>query len=396
VSALFWIECACCGIGLAITANTLNNRRAFRRLTDYASGSIVDAPFVSVLIPARNEERSIAACLDSLIAQEYPAYEVLILDDGSDDRTADIVHTLCLRSDRIRLIPGASLPEGWYGKAYACDQLGKQARGDTLIFTDADTVHAPVMIRSVVGAIAAGADVVTAFPEQETGSISERLAVSFMLFTVWAFLPVGRVWSDPSPRFVAANGQLLAFTRAAYMRAGGHAAVRRSVLDDVDLARRAKRCGLRVYLTDGVGAVRTRMYRGLAEVWCGFSKNALALTGGSIIGAALCAAVLALLYVMPFVILLTGVIGQRDGWTWRLLPASLILLMCVQVGIAAKRTRGSLWQVAFHPFSVLFFLIILANSVRWRVRGYRVWKGRSYPVGGPARDTPTAPAPEEQ
>ena len=118
MSALFWIECVCCGIGCAITANTLNNLRAFHRLADYASHSSAGLPFVSILIPARNEERSIGACLDSLISQAYPSFEVLVLDDGSDDRTADIVRGFCARSDQIRLIPGAPLPDGWYGKAY--------------------------------------------------------------------------------------------------------------------------------------------------------------------------------------------------------------------------------------------------------------------------------------
>ncbi len=396
MNAPVWIEGVCVAIALAITANTLNNLRAFRRLAEYASDSLGATPFVSVLIPARDEERSIGACLDSLVGQDYPTFEVLILDDGSDDRTADIARDVSSRSDVVRLMRGEPLPDGWHGKAYACQQLGEQARGDILIFTDADTVHLPPMIRAVVGAMAAGADVVTAFPEQEAGSVGERLGVSFMLFVVWAFLPVGRVWSDRSPRFVAANGQLLAFRRAAYARVGGHAAVRRSILDDVDLARRAKLCGLRVRLTDGVGIVRTRMYRGGAEVWRGFSKNALALTGGSILGAALCALVLALLYIAPPIVAVVGMLIGNGGWAWRRLPAMLILLLCVQAGVVARRTRGSLWQIALHPFSILFFLTILANSARWRVRGYQEWKGRTYPTNGPARDATSAQAPEER
>ena len=313
MSAFLWAECVCCALALAITANTVNNLRLFHRLSAYRCEPSPRAPFVSVLIPARNEERSIGICFDSLVPQNYDAYEIVVLDDNSDDRTAEIVEGYCLRSARVRFIAGGALPEGWYGKAYACEQLAGEAHGNILVFTDADTIHAPEMIRAVAGAVAAGADVVTAFPEQAMGSISERLAVSFMLFTVWAFLPVGRVWSDPSPRFAAANGQLLAFTRAAYARVGGHAAVRRSVLDDVSLARRAKQLGLRVRLTDGVGVVRTRMYQGLGEVWRGFSKNALALTGGSIIGAVFCAVVLALLYLAPPAVLVLGVFGVGAG-----------------------------------------------------------------------------------
>jgi chlorobactene glucosyltransferase len=381
--AIFWIELACCAIALGITINVLGNLRAFRRLADFAR-SAGDEPFVSVLVPARDEERSIAACLDSLIGQDYPRYEVIVLDDGSTDRTAEIVRQCAACSRRMRLVTGGPLAGGWMGKAFACDQLSAEANGDMLIFTDADTVHGPTMIRSVVGAMTSGADLVTAFPEQIVRSWSEWLAVPFMLFTVWAFLPVGRVWSDRSSRFVAANGQLLAFTRSAYARIGGHASVRRSVLDDVDLARRAKQLGLRVRLTDGVGTVRTRMYHGFGEVWRGFSKNALALTGGSVLGAAACATALLLLYVVPLVILAVGAIDGRSGWTWRSLPALLIGLMAAQVVIVGGRTRRPLWSVALHPASVILLIVILGNSVCWRLRGHGEWKGRPYDASASA------------
>lgn len=395
MSVLFWIECVCGGIALLITVNTVANLRAYRRLSAYAADAPRKCPFVSVLIPARNEEWSIGACLDSLGNQEYPSYEILVLDDASDDHTAAIVRAMVGRSHRVRLITGEALPDGWYGKAFACAQLGVEARGEILIFTDADTRHESMMIRAVVNAVAEGADVVTAFPEQEMGSFAERLAVSFMLFTVWAFLPVGRVWSDPSPRFVAANGQLLAFSRDAYARIGGHAAVRRSVLDDVDLARSAKRLGLRVRLADGVGTVRTRMYRGVGEVWRGFSKNALALTGGSYAGAAVFATLLLALYVAPPITLAAGIIGGKVGWAWRWLPALLIALMVVQAAVVANRMRGPRWQALVHPFSVLFFVLILANSVRWRVRGFREWKGRAYRADDREPDQSTSTVMEE-
>lgn len=385
--ALFWVELASGIVALAITINAFGNRRAFRRLSAFAEPS-GDEPLVSILVPARNEERSIGPCLESLARQEYTRYEIVVLDDGSTDRTGDIVRGIAARCRHVRCIVGRPLADGWLGKAFVCDQLSEQARGDILIFTDADTEHAPTMIRSVVGGMAAGADLVTAFPEQVIGSWSERLAVHFMLFTVWAFLPVGRVWSDPSPRFVAANGQLIAFSRAAYARIGGHASVRLSVLDDVDLARRAKRLGLRVRLTDGVGTVRTRMYRGFGEVWRGFSKNALALTGGSVAGAAACAVAVLLLYVTPLAVLVVGIVEGSDGWAWRYLPALLIALMCVQAAIVGARTRRSRWQVALHPISVLLFVVILGNSVCWRLRGYGEWKGRSYHAGAPAAGAP--------
>jgi len=377
--ALFWLEVVALVIALIVTANTINNARLFRRLTDFASESAA-MPCVSVLVPARNEERSIGACLDSLTQQAYSDYEIIVLDDGSSDRTADIVRMHAGRCDTVRIEAGRPLPPGWFGKAFACVQLASLARGDLLIFTDADTVHAPTMIRSVVGAVAAGADVVTAFPEQEIGGWSEALVVPFIFFTIWAMLPVGRVWSDPSPRVVAANGQLLAFTRTAYARIGGHRAVRLSVLDDMDLARRAKRDGLRVRLADGTGIVRTRMYRCATEVWRGFSKNAYALTGASPGIAIGFATLLTLLYLLPSIVLVLSLIVGMGIWTWRILPLLLVLLMFVQNAVVARRMRRPFWQPVVHPFSVICFLVILANSVWWHVRGATVWKDRVYPT----------------
>lgn len=265
------------GISLAVSAlvtlNMLGNLRTYRRLGEYTAMARADAgPFVSVLVPARDEAANIAACLRSLLAQGYPAFEVLVMDDGSTDETAAIVRALAAGEDRLTLLTGQPLPPGWAGKGFACHQLAGAARGDILLFTDADTRHAPHMICAVAGAVAGGADVVTTFPEQEIGGWAEALAVPMMLFTVWAFLPVGRVWSDPSPRFTAANGQLLAFTRAAYMTVGGHAAVRDSILEDMGLAQRAKRLGLKLRLADGTGTTRTRMYRSPARSGAGFPR----------------------------------------------------------------------------------------------------------------------------
>ena len=370
------------GISLAfsalVTLNMLGNLRTYRRLGEYAALARTEAgSFVSVLVPARDEAANIAACLRSLLAQDYPAFEVRVLDDGSTDETAAIVRALAAGDDRLTLLTGQPLLPGWAGKGFACHQLAGAARGDILLFTDADTRHAPEMIRAVAGAVAGGADVVTTFPEQEIGGWAEALAVPMMLFTVWAFLPVGRVWSDPSPQFTAANGQLLAFTRAAYMTVGGHAAVRDSVLEDMGLAQRAKRLGLKLRLADGTGTTRTRMYRSSGEVWRGFSKNAYALLGGSARLAVAFTVLLLALYVVPVVVLVTGIIGGV-GWGRQWLPLMLIALMLVQRGILAWRAHLPMWQAVLHPFSVLAFVLILANSVRWQQRGYGVWKGRVY------------------
>ncbi len=380
--ALLALELIACVIGAIVTLNTFGNLRAFRPLSEYATHD--SGCLISVLVPARNEERSLAPCLASLCAQAYPCYEVLVLDDGSTDRTSEIADAYARANTTLRVIAGASLPAGWMGKAWACQQLADAARGDVLIFTDADTVHDPAMVASVVGAVASGADVVTAFPEQELGTWSEALTVPFMLFVIWTLLPIGRVWTDPSPRSVAANGQLLALTRGAYAAIGGHAAVRHSVLDDMAIGRIAKRMGLRIRLADGVGIVRTRMYRDAGETWRGFSKNAFDLVGRGVGSALSVSALMVLLYVTPPMLLLIGVLTARDGWTWRWLPLFLVVMLCLQRGIVAVRGRMPLWHIVLHPLSVLLFVVILANSVRWHRRGYGEWKGRRFATS-PAR-----------
>jgi chlorobactene glucosyltransferase len=385
--ALLVAEIVLCVIGAVGTVNTLGNLRAFRRLRDFRSARSGE-PFVSVLVPARDEERSLGACLASLRAQDYGAYEVIVLDDGSTDRTPAIAREAACADARVRVVAGAPVPPGWLGKLWACDQLARAARGDILIFTDADTVHAPTMVASVAGAVAGGADLVTAFPEQEIGSLGEALLVPFMLFTVWVFLPVGRVWTDPSPRVIAANGQLLSFTRAAYAKIGGHAAVRATVLEDMALARRAKAAGLRVRLVDGAGTIRTRMYRSAAETWRGFSKNAYGLVGQTIVAAIPIAVALLALYVLPLVVLVGGLVAGKGGWAWRWLPLALVGMALVQRAIVAARGRMPFWQIALHPLSVLNFVAVLANSARWHRRGYGEWKGRRIALAADPRTPP--------
>ncbi|MCA1723345.1 MAG: hypothetical protein LC748_03650, partial [Thermomicrobia bacterium] len=148
----------------------------------------------------------------------------------------------------------------------------------------------------------------------------------------------------------------------------------------MELARRAKRIGLRVRLTDGVGTVRTRMYGSAAEVWRGFSKNAYALTGASPVVALSFVTLLVALYLLPSIVLIAGLFAGSDRWTWRFLPLILIALMVMQTAIVARRMRRPCWQPVLHPLSVLCFLVILASSVRWHRRGATVWKGRIYPT----------------
>lgn len=364
-----------------VTANTLDNVRGFRRLASFAAP--VAAPFVSVLVPARDEAANIAACVRSLATQHYDGqYEIIVLDDESSDDTAAIVRELVREYPHASLVVGHGPPPGWTGKVAACHALSERARSDILLFTDADTVHAPTMLAHVAGAFAAGAAVVTALPQQEIGGWSEALAVPTMLATLWVFLPIRFVGDARFPQ-ASACGQLLAFTRDAYATVGGHAAVHDSVLEDMQLARRAKECGLRLCLTDGVGIVRTRMYRDTRAVWRGFAKNTYLALGASPVAAASFALLLSLMYLLPVVTLVAGGAMGRGGWAWRGLPLLLLGAMLVQGAVVAVRARLAWWQVPLQPARVLFFLLVLANAMRWHRRGFGEWKGRRYITTAP-------------
>jgi hypothetical protein len=152
--------------------------------------------------------------------------------------------------------------------------------------------------------------------------------------------------------------------------------VRVSVLEDMDLARRAKQLGLRVRLTDGAGVVRTRMYRNGRETWRGFSKNAYGLVGQSVAGAIVVTLLLLALYLLPVGLLIGGLATGNGGWTWCWLPLVLVGMMLLQCAIVARRGRFRYWQALLHPLSVLCFVVVLANSMRWHRRGYGEWKGR--------------------
>jgi chlorobactene glucosyltransferase len=341
------------------------------------------APLVSVLIPARNEANNIARCVRSLVAQDYPNFEILVLDDNSEDATAAIIEMLARPTDdprgRLCLLRGSPLPDGWLGKNYACYQLSQAARGGFLLFTDADTVHNPNAISSAMAALyQEDAQFLSVFPLQETGTLAERLILPLMLLFVYGLLPVWLVKRNPRPSLSAASGQFILLDRQVYDYIGGHQAVGGVVLEDVVMARRVKQAGFRTLLPDGRDAVTCRMYRSTGEVWRGFSKNLFAFFNYQLRWLALFLAVNLLGAVGPYFWLLVGWLSHQPpdaAWLW--LPLVQIglgllvrLLLSLRFGF---RPEDSI----LHPLSLLYMTAIAFNAVRWS-RQTVEWKGRSY------------------
>lgn len=335
-------------------------------------------PPVSVLVPARNEAGNIEACLASLLLQEYPDYEVIVLDDHSTDETPQILSRLAAHNPRLRLESGTPLPPGWLGKHWACHQLSEAARGELLLFVDADTRHSPKMLCASVSALLAEqADLVTAFPRQEVVTWGERLLVPFLGFGILTFIPVRLVQRLRLAALSVTIGQFMLFRRKAYEAIGGFAAVRAELVDDMCLGRNIIQQGYEWRLMDGTRHVSCRMYRSFWQAVEGFGKSLFAVfdyrilpyvAGWTLVGAAFLEPVVSL--VSHWLRRPLGIMSTEEAALGVLV--SLLLWM-----IAYRRFRFPAWLVFYYPLTLSLFLLVAARSFIQTASGTATWKDRT-------------------
>jgi hypothetical protein len=346
-------------------------------------------PAVSVLIPARNEERSIGTAVAAALASRRVELEVLVLDDHSDDRTVEIVAAAAACDARVRLLPAPTLPDGWCGKQHACHVLAEHARFPLLAFVDADVRLAPDALARLAAFIEqSGADLVSGIPRQETGTLSERLVIPLIHVLLLGYLPIALMRWCRHPAFAAGCGQLFLTRRSVYEAAGGHGAIRASMHDGITLPRAYRRAGRNTDLCDATDLAVCRMYRSGRELWLGLAKNAceglahprgivvwtLLLLGGQVLPFVLLAATACL---EPTALPLTG-LAAALAWCPRL--------------YAAIRFRQSWIGALLHPVGVAVLLAIQWYAAARALAGRPVgWKGR----GQPARAVPAATLAEE-
>jgi hypothetical protein len=332
---------------------------------------------ISVLIPARNEANSIAAAVQAVLASRDVDFEVLVLDDHSEDATADIVSAIAARDARVRLVRGLPLPAGWCGKQYACSLLAGEAKYPLLAFLDADVCLAADALQRMVAFLKESrSELVSGIPRQLTVTAGEKLVIPLIHFVLLGFLPFGRMRRSCHPAYAAGCGQFFLARRSTYDAAGGHAAIRTSLHDGITLPRAFRVAGFKTDLCDVTEIATCRMYRSAREVWHGLAKNA---TEGLAAPGTIVPATLLLLggQVLPF-----GLVAAGLALSPLALCFSLLALLAAYYPRFAGRkrfhqSRASAW---LHPLGMLILIAIQWYALlRSLSRRPASWKGRDYP-----------------
>ncbi len=367
--------------------------------------SLSDAPLardtlVSVIIPARNESATVETVVRSVLASSYRPLELLVVDDRSSDDTASIVERLASEDGRVRLIRGEPLPAGWYGKPWACFQGYRAARGERLLFTDADTRHEPELVARSGGALRArGADLLTVAPRQLCVTFWERLVMP----QIWLLLALryhpAQVNRGRHERDVIANGQFILVSRASYEAVGTHEGVRGEVAEDLALAQTYHRAGKRLHFAFAERLMETRMYRSLAEMVEGWSKNMYLGGRRSFPDEPLLRALVPVMLlagfgfwlVPPAALALTaarGALGALGVSAAAATAASAIFWVLISAGM-----RIPPWYGLLYPLGALTALAIAARSA-WRGDRKVEWRGRAYSASALSAGPPARPAAE--
>ena len=354
---------------VALAAHTVVNALLLRRPARHAGTS----ERIAVLLPLRDEADRVTPCLEALLGQRGAAnMTVHVLDDGSTDGTANVVRVVA--GDKVDLLTGAAPPPGRLGKPHACQQLAEAAPpdADVLVFLDADVVLEPDAIASAVTLLRrTGVTLLSPYP-RITGA--GRLVQPLLQWSWLTFLPLRAMERSPRPSLAAAGGQWLIVDRDGYRRAGGHAAVRDDILDDIGLARAVKRAGGRIALADGSSLATCHMYRSWPEVVAGYSKSLWA-SFGSGPGASAVVLTLILLYAVPPVAAVVLAVAGATGPA--LLAGAAYLLGVAGRVVSASVTGGRGWPDALaHPISIGVFAWLVARSWRLHRRGQLSWRGR--------------------
>lgn len=379
--ALFLLSLAALGLAAIPALLTLKNASLFQPPSKHTQPSSETAKCeVSILIPARDEASGIADCLHAALRSERVNVEVVVLDDASQDATPDIVRAIAQRDSRVRLLSGQPLPAGWNGKQFACFQLSKEAKYESLLFIDADVrLTEDAVWRLETERQTNDCSLLSAFPQQETVTFWEQLMIPMMHYVLLGYLPLDRMRKSTDPAFAAGCGQLFLTSKQAYVAAGTHESIRASRHDGIKLPRLYRHRGLTTDVCDGTSIARCRMYHNAGEVFRGLLKNAdegianpkligpftVLLFGGSL---------------LPWITLLTGL------WQWSndgSVVVLLISILAIALSFLPRAINAAKYQqpwlgAILHPLVIAVFLVLQWIALFNHITGRKTaWRGRT-------------------
>lgn len=368
----------------AFFINFLINSILFKDIIDYKLPPEIkkENPLISVLIPARNEEKNIRKCLLSLIKQDYKNIEILVLNDNSTDDTARIAGDIFTAYKNVRLINGRSLPDGWTGKNYACYQLFKESKGKYLFFTDADTIHKKGSVTSAVSCLVQEKlDLLSACPQQVMKSFHERMVINLTNFQI-LIPPLLFIRKSKIPVFGSGIGSLMIVKRDIYGDMGGHRSIKNSCVEDTAISKLFIKKGYKFMIFNGRKIYSTRLYDNFREIYEGFCRIFLGNFNGRL-GVSSIILVMFIFFLLPFILL--AMLPLIEFRTNILLYSSLSLLLFQILIILLTRTmakikiNGKIIDIFLHPVSIAYmvfmnFKLLFQKKEKSQVR----WKGRTY------------------
>jgi isopentenyl-diphosphate delta-isomerase type 1 len=370
----FELYLACCAaVSFFTLALTLRNLGLYRKPNQPGTSG---EPSVSVCIPCRNEERNVAEIVGCVLKSQHRPIEILLYDDDSTDATGELVNNLSSAFLEVRTVQARPLPLGWCGKQHACHRLAAEARGEWILFLDADVRIEPDAIGSAIGfAHATGSALVSTFPRQKAGTLGELLIVPMMFYLLLGYLPFKRMRRTLSPAASAGCGQFMLANHDAYEKVGGHEAVKDSMHDGIKLPRAFRRNGFRTDIFDGSHLANVRMYTGFRQTWNGFAKNAYEGLGSAGLLIFLTALHL-VVHIAPWVLLPILVLSGAGASSIALCASAVGLQLLQRLALTIRFSHPA--SIAFmHPVSILLLTGVQWQSFALQLRSCRSWKGRT-------------------
>jgi glycosyltransferase involved in cell wall biosynthesis len=326
-----------------------------------------DGHFISILIPARNEEQNIGLLLADLVEQDFEKFEIIVYDDNSDDDTVQVIKKKMNTDSRIKMINGTALPPGWIGKTYACHQLSLMAMGDYLLYLDADVRVKPSLLRNSMAHMDKhNLSLLSMFPRQITVSTGEKITVPLMNWILLGLLPLILTRISGMVSFSAANGQFMLFRADIYHKFGFHKRVKGKMVEDIEIFRLMKKLKLRTHTILGNNEISCRMYSNFHDAIAGFSKNVIDFFGGS----GPIAVIFALITTFGFIPVLLFLPPLH-------VYLFIIAIVVKRMIISIISRQSVLHNIILAPFQQISLCLMIIAALRKKHRQLLIWKGRN-------------------